>query len=772
MANPPAAVRQAIESFQSRGPFTVIPPRPTETSFIFKWGVRVEYLEQGKTILAWACLADEGCRTSGTNLIKLHAGKTSLAARHLQKLHKITSPKPDSELTTKRKRDAEIEHLQSSVLYSSNPARLNLLLSTLRIINQNLPFQMVEYEESKIMEALLVKDEMKTTLNADRVKEAIVELFSSTRKEIVTYLEENKEDYPTFTLVADFWTCKTTNDKFLGLRVYLVDKEWQYKSILLGTRKFNPAYGDRDGGIQKPFRAWLNKMLDDFCLKKNNFYGATSDSGADVKSMLRTGLNLRWEWCTAHMAHAATKASCGVNGAVSAEANPEMADLITKKMIFQIKHVSTTGSLFKELCKSKTKGASTRLMGYSTSRFLSLTNALERIILKWPAITSWYEERQRQALRANKSPPEFPLANRHDDLVHVLSVLKQMGEIKRRCQAEQPVQVEVLAQLFLARIHDLNSDQALPHYLSTDEKPRWIAASELTPLAAKTRSLLREALDERFFSRYYKDTAFARCDFLLEMQMKLHPIYKRTERSLDRAVILCCRQHNKKGREGVERKNAVSAKIRHNLLELLKAVVEPSDNTEQLTAPSAARVSRLEAEFASRPSRPPTMCNRDRRAEEELDRWLEDDVDVERRADNTPKETVLEFWQRLQHEGEYRIIPKAVKVLFAIPASSCEIERDFGVSGNMVNSQRTSLADHNIDMCSFLNRNRDFVDLLQCEEIPKGQHHLHTPSSFVFAFDSDLDYDMDEMTSDILANFVSSTSLLDDWGEDEENNSL
>ncbi|GMF46960.1 unnamed protein product [Phytophthora fragariaefolia] len=180
----------------------------------------------------------------------------------------------------------------------------------------------------------------------------------------------------------------------------------------------------------------------------------------------------------------------------------------------------------------------------------------------------------------------------------------------------------------------------------------------------------------------------------------------------------------------------------------------------------------LEAAFASRPRGPPLMNTRDRRAEEELDRWLEDDVDVERRDDGTPKETVLEFCRRLQHEGEYRIIPKAVKVLFAIPASSCKIERDFSVSGSMITSQRTSLADHNVDMCSFLNRNRDFVGLLQCEETPKGQHRFHTPSSFIFAFDSDLDYDMYEMTSDILANFVSSTSLIDELAEEEEQTSL
>ncbi|GMF60029.1 unnamed protein product [Phytophthora fragariaefolia] len=204
--------------------------------------------------------------------------------------------------------------------------------------------------------------------------------------------------------------------------------------------------------------------MEDFSFKKYYFYGATSDAGADDKSMLRNGLNLRWEWSIAHMVHAATKASCGVNEAVSAEA---------------IQNGGPENKNDKDDFSDHER--------IDNKEFVQGT----LIILKWRAITEWYEERERQALRANKSPPDFPLANRYDDLVHVLSVLKQMGEIKRNCQAEWPVQVEVLAQLFLACIHDLNADQALPHYLSTDENPRWVAASELTPRAAKTRSLLR-----------------------------------------------------------------------------------------------------------------------------------------------------------------------------------------------------------------------------------------------------------------------------------------
>ncbi|KAG2799840.1 hypothetical protein PC111_g20245 [Phytophthora cactorum] len=146
-----------------------------------------------------------------------------------------------------------------------------------------------------------------------------------------------------------------------------------------------------------------------------------------------------------------------------------------------------------------------------------------------------------------------------------------------------------------------------------------------------------------------------------------------------------------------------------------------------------------------RPNRPLVTNYRDRRAEEELDRWLEDPVDVERDGTGAAKENVLEFWRRLEHQGDYRIIPKAVRVLFAMPSSSCQIERDFGISGNM------------------------------CEAIPKGEHHLHTPKSFVYAVDEDMDVGLEDMPSDLLTEFVSSTSLGDDWsgwGEEEEKSSF
>lgn len=82
-----------------------------------------------------------------------------------------------------------------------------------------------------------------------------------------------------------------------------------------------------------------------------------SDKGSDVKYMFATTLQLKWEWCMAHMAHAATRASYGLNGGSRSSANEEMSDLIQKvtRTIYQVRTVEKTGDLFKALCNAKSR---------------------------------------------------------------------------------------------------------------------------------------------------------------------------------------------------------------------------------------------------------------------------------------------------------------------------------------------------------------------------------------------------------------------------------
>lgn len=112
----------------------------------------------------------------------------------------------------------------------------------------------------------------------------------------------------------------------------------------------------------------------------------------------------------------------------------------------------------------------------------------------------------------------------------------------------------------------------------------------------------------------------------------------------------------------------------------------------------------------------------------ELQKWLSDSTPLRTHPDGNV-ETLLEFWKRQSMSPRYQILPTVVLVLLAIPASAAQIERDFSVSGMMVTSHRTSIAKHNIDMCSFINRNRQFVDITACPRLSASELASALPSS-------------------------------------------
>ncbi|EGZ27219.1 hypothetical protein PHYSODRAFT_419234, partial [Phytophthora sojae] len=338
-----------------------------------------------------------------------------------------------------------------------------------------------------------------------------------------------------------------------------------------------------------------------------------------------------------------------------------------KKTIYQVRTVETTGNLFQELCRTQTETGTIQLLDYNPDRFLSLATATRRILDKWTAI--------------------------------------------RMCQAEEPNQVNVLHALYLIRLNTLDLDKPLKHYMSTKQNPKFIAKNELTDLAQFTRERLRKTLDSRFFSRYYKTSGTQSAAFVFEMQSRLHPTYKRPDKSLNRVVKLCCIDNGHRARDTEVRLEYVSEKIKEKFREILTAVAEDqfsctSRHTETQDLPRS-------------------------RVDDELNRWNFDETPIGVNADGE-EESVLEFWRRMEQEKKYQILPRAAKLLFAVPTSSAHIERDFSVAGSMVTPQRTRITQRNVDMGIFLNRNRTFVDLTQCEEIPSEKLASHVPSSMSY----------------------------------------
>lgn len=87
--------------------------------------------------------------------------------------------------------------------------------------------------------------------------------------------------------------------------------------------------------------------------------------------------------------------------------------------------------------------------------------------------------------------------------------------------------------------------------------------------------------------------------------------------------------------------------------------------------------------------------------------------------------------------GNYQLLPNVVRIVYSIPTSSAQIERDFGVSGMMLTSQRASMSGANVDMCSFINRNDEYIHINQCEAIGNDEDmSTILPSNISTSFDS------------------------------------
>jgi hypothetical protein len=380
--NPPAVVKEAVRNYVPRAGFQRIPPTDAETSFIFKWGVRVQCVvdDQNEVVLpgapvrgnittqiGWVCLADAACR-SGVAYLLLSGGRTSKATRHLSEIHEIVSEKVQVEINKKRSREEEAKKVMNSQIYQVSPARARVLLETLLIVYNNLPFRHGEYNESLLLNDVAIKENLQVPIvSSAKVTHSIAELYLSTKKEIQCFLKEHRvADVPCFTMVPDFWTPQGGHTKYFALRVYLITNDWQFKSILLGTRKFDPPYGDRELTIRVPLRRWILRLLSDFDLNENDFYGCTSDGGSDLKWMTGRGLSLKWQWCLPHLTHAATK---GAFGMTNSEDNQEMANL-TKRItatVLKVQKVERMGDLFASLVEASRKP--TKCRGLVTFRY-------------------------------------------------------------------------------------------------------------------------------------------------------------------------------------------------------------------------------------------------------------------------------------------------------------------------------------------------------------------------------------------------------------------
>ncbi|KAG1708947.1 hypothetical protein DVH05_022578 [Phytophthora capsici] len=778
MPSVPDFVTQAIQNYQPLPGFTVLPKRRGERSLILDWGVRVSCTLDDKAYTGWICMGSRACQREN-KIIQLF-GNTSKATKHLADVHRESSKKTLAETSRKRSRQQELQRIGNAIASADDSRRMTLLLETLRIVRNNLPFCFGENDESELLADLVIKEEFRATINRHTVCRAIVELYDASKGGATLYLDTNRlQNVPSLAMMVDFWSSKSQpGKKYLGLRVCLIDNQWDYQSILLGTRYFEPLYGERCEGYRAPFKRWIMELLQNFGLKLDDFFGATTDAGPDVKWMIRTGLSLEWTWCVSHLTNAATKTAFGIVAQRSASKNPVLTDLISRivKTVYAIRSNEAMGSLFHELCQQLQLGGATQLLSYKEHRFMGLTRVIRRILQTWEALELWFEERRAKAIRARKDPPQdFPLVDDKITLLQLLAMLDPITMINIRAQSESANQVEVLLSLYSLRMTVLDETAGLKdRYRSASEPPIFYRVHELTPSVKTTRHLLGAAFQRNFIVRYTDRAKMRETSYIPEAQMCLHPVFKNPDKGLAKIVRVCSSQlvidpshpHLRTDEQTIQRNvDKVKECVRKCIISIMLKLVEAEANTHgrpgesaftgvesMLTMaplPPVAYSEELTDMFGEHPGQVAQHSGQESRVEEEFDRWLADTLSLERNA-NDQTESILEFWKRQEDTNTYHFLPRVARILFAVPSSSAAIERDFGVSGMMVTSQRSSLSSHNIEMCAFLNRNRQFTDVTQCRVLSDEEYENAIPTSMLV----DLEPNAGEQ------------SMLADWGLD------
>eukprot|EP00644_Phytophthora_capsici_P017859 jgi/Phyca11/20336/fgenesh1_pg.PHYCAscaffold_62_\ len=154
----------------------------SETSFVYDWGVRVVSMSDASAPAVWMYLASETCRTQRERDL-MSAGKTSKATHHLSTSHDIGSDKIASEVGKKMTREEELASLRSSPLFRDDTGRAYVLIETLRIVNNSLPFRIGEYVESLLICDLMLKEEDRVSFNAKVIRHPVIALYDATTRQ-------------------------------------------------------------------------------------------------------------------------------------------------------------------------------------------------------------------------------------------------------------------------------------------------------------------------------------------------------------------------------------------------------------------------------------------------------------------------------------------------------------------------------------------------------------------------------------------------------------
>lgn len=718
---------------------------------------------------------------------KEHRYITSNVNRHLKDQHGILTDASKKQ-ASKSLNENQYRHelLQS---FKNNMSRLGELQWVLMIILCRLPTAFGSYKVVKDTMALTGMDELKRNLYRSRVNHIITEIYNQTLAVARQQILEAKKAHGNriFSINVDNWKSKNSTRKFMGVRLYFNDVKMKFQSWMLSIREFNPSSQMRQGstGLQRAMNVWAKAILLHYGIKYEEIFSATTDKAGDVRILNQLDIDTNWDWCIPHMLN------CALYYAFSAARNPWMSNEITamKNAINSIRDLTKDGNIFQEILAAENPEAKKKLLQ---------THQEQRFMGVYLTCLRYYEMFETISETCLAAGIVNQVKMTKVELKQLISVLQPLRNISVKSQTQQSAYgFRILQKLIHERLKGvLNASKCVRAF---DDKEEIIES--LCTGVTRTRKLLIDAIDLKFFKRYFQKTKVTKSGevtvqaYLLECQHLLHPALRNLDPVLsviehmvknDSSACIAWTTKNKKAgvkyaksliarnmsnrsidvisNEYFERKvNEYILHVQCDIVDTVKnhiidTIVENDPSDDAVSDDDFAGVEELQRDlqFASledwvteqhgqqQPQsstggrRPQSVV---RRVSQCLDQYLKAKSGIHPAFRNHSLNCNMVEWKS-ECGHQFLDVVRAFAAYFGVPTSSAGIELDFYFASLLLVKQRMSMKGPLVEMMNMVDRNQEWVDLAQVDaltplEAKKAQPNFDGDDHVVYSDDEE-----------------------------------
>ena len=601
---------------------------------------------------------------------------------------------------------------KARILASMEPERYHALTITNLFVDLMLPFEHIAHANFR---STLLSDMPPGVkkMTPDVMKRHILELYLTTKSFTISLLADTKEcagGLPAFHLNVDLWTCKVSGGKFLGIRSYFIDRNFNYNGRLLAVKPFNPSTAVRNSArVSDILFIWVKDVLHEFNLSPADFMSATTDSGGDIQRLGNVVMGCKWDWCLSHLLNCALVEAFGTSVDPALSKNRDVRDIFARaKRSIEYVNKSHPAQVCLDEVQREHGESSLQLLSDVPQRWKSTVNLLERLLLIWKEVRLMY----------SRMDKPFVIEADHTLLVQLYSMMFPIADLMTSAQGSSvPEGPRIVTLLSIARQKVLNLlsplevfDPALP-----EASRRTVVAHEnLHPTAQETRKFLLEAIDKRFFQRYGD---LAKRSGMLDLCCFLYPplralqyirfllpvdcvnanvleatIRTNTEKEIRRLAMKVAAKVVPIAAEGAPLRGAVAAASTGSSAGSRAASARSSMEFFSLLAGTPAEVPLAEPV--------PAVVTADTMVDEEMRLYKERHVSIA----SLPVEDSLRFWR--ENKSSFPILSKVARAVFGFAISAAGIERDFSVGGNCLTRKRGKLDEAIVEMMLFLKVNK------------------------------------------------------------------